>query len=283
MGLIRPSPPAFTLWSSNLTGTPAIAPGTTLTPGAANVDGSVAPVLSALSHDCELLVIQLANGNDSATNNSRLVDIMIDPAGGTSWTALINDLMCGYSPSFDGGDAGGAGEPRTYYFPLWLKAGTSIGARIRAAQGAAGTISVLMTAHGGNQNPGSWWCGQAVTEIGIDAANSKGTNHTSGSTGSFSSWTNFGSTTPAPAGAIQYGLQYGGDTTVTSLAYHVEFGAGSTRIGPTFYQIGFTVENIRLIPQVPIFCSIPSGTQLQVRATCSGSPETLDVAAYVVH
>jgi hypothetical protein len=33
-------------------------------------------------------------------------------------------------------------------------------------------------AMGGNANPASWWCGQRVSAIGVDAANSRGTSHT---------------------------------------------------------------------------------------------------------
>src|SRR5215211_2854506 len=127
--------------SSNITGTPATTEGTLVTGGSANTDGSTVTLLSALGHDCELLEIGSHTSSANAANTSALLDIMIDPAGGTSWatTPLISDLLTGYTGSLT---ATGPGIVRWFYFPIWIKSGTSIGARVRSAT-ASGAQRVL--------------------------------------------------------------------------------------------------------------------------------------------
>jgi hypothetical protein len=272
--------------TTNISGTPGNTPGTAVTAGgSANTDGSSVSLITALGHDCEFLVIGAYLFASSTANGSALLDILIDPAGGTSWAAapVINDLIVGYGDAVQQALTN-SGAPRWYYFPLWIKSGASIGARVRCAT-ASVAGRVIAIAYGGNSQPSSWWCGQSVTEIGINAASSAGTSHTPGNTGAFSTWTNFGSTTPAPCGAVQFAIGGGTNTAVANgLAYQMEFGVSSTRIGPPLYQIGNTGEAFsQVIAPGPIFCDLASGTQLQVRGTCSTTAIAVDVGAWVVH
>lgn len=275
-------PPSWGHCTTNFTGTPSTsAVGTNFTSGANNGDGTAASVLSSISHDVEYLVIGIHGIAASGENGSALLDVLIDPAGGSSWSSFIDDLIAGECPV--AGAAGGAAY--WYHFPIWLKSGHSIGVQCRTARATDITTGrVVIFAYGGNRNPGSWWCGQSVTSVGITAASSRGTNHTAGNSGAFSSWTNFGSALPAPAGALQFAVQgTNTDTTQNAAAYYFEFGAGSTRIGPPLFRGTSTTEQGVLSPQGVIFYEAPSGLQLQVRGTCSGTAEQLDVAAYAVH
>lgn len=276
-------PPSWGHCTTNYTGTPpAIASlGTTFTPGATNGDGSSVAVLTNVTHDVEYLVIGFSSTGQAATNTSTLVDILVDPAGGTSWASdpLINDLLAGWA----GPTGSGSGVPYWYHFPIWLKSGHSIG--VRARQTAAVPIAAFchMFAYGGNANPSSWWCGQSVESIATDAANSKGTNHTAGNSGAFSSWTNLGSTLSKPCGALQFAVHGAStDTTTNNIQYFYEFGVGSTRIGPPLFRTITSSETGFCSPQGINFCSLPAATQLQVRGTASGTAEVLDVAAYAV-
>src|SRR5581483_11563686 len=236
-------PPSWGNCTTNMTVTPPANTGTlgsSCIAGANNADGSAVSLISAVSHDVEYLVVGASGYTISAGNGSTLLDILVDPAGGSSWsTGFIDDLLVGCSPPA----AANAAVPVWYYFPIFLKAGTSIGAQARCAHTSTISGRVIVYAFGGNARPESWWCGKAVTSIGITAASSKGTDHTPGNSGAYSSWTNFGSTLPAPCGALQFGVHgTNSDTSATALGYYFEFGAGSTRIGPNYYHANGTAE-----------------------------------------
>lgn len=250
------------------------------TSATANTDGTAVTLLSALAHDVEFVAIGLTQGSSSGANHGFLMDLLIDPAGGTSWSALINDLMVGYVQSTGGG---AAAPSRWYYFPLWIPAGASIGARAKSGVTGAQTVKAILTVAGGPSDPTAWWCGQQVTEIGINAATGDGAIITPGNSGTFSAWTNFGSTLPAACGAVQFAHQGGAINAMNALSYHLEFGVNSTRIGPPLWTTGNANEAMVDSPLGPIFCSLAAGSQLQARGTCSGTGQNIDVAAYVVH
>ena len=64
---------------------------------------------------------------------------------------------------------------------------------------------------------------------------------------------------------------------------HVEIGAASTQIGPTWTGITTSSELTGgLFPAVPAFAPVPSGTQLQMRIKDSGTAEALDCAIYAI-
>jgi hypothetical protein len=282
MGLIT-KPPDFRHCTASLSAPSTTVIGTAINADANDADGTDVAFLTALTHDVEYLLIGINGVSAAGGNGSALLDILVDPAGGTTWASapLINDLLAGQS------GAATTTSPIAvwYHFPIWLKSGHSIGGRMRTAhtsQITAGEVAII--AYGGNTNPASWWCGQHVTTIGVDDTISQGTNHTAGVSGAFSAWANFGSTLPAPCGALQFGVHgTNTDTTQAATAYIFEFGIASTRIGPSIFRSTNTNEAGWTSPTGPIFYSAPSGAQLQVRAACQAvSAEAIDVAAYVV-
>jgi hypothetical protein len=280
MGLIV-KPPSWSNCTTNMTGTPAVSLsgiiGSTVVAGSSNIDGAVTTVLTNLPHDVEYLVLAPRNFTVSAGNGSVMLDIMIDPAGGTSWQPFIDDLLVGETQLT-------AAFAFYYHFPIWLKSGHSVGARAKTAHTSDITTGQLVVAaYGGNANPGSWWCGQTVTGIGTSSTLSRGVNHTAGNSGVYSAWTSFGDPLPSNAGAVQFIVQgTNTDTTQSANGYFFEFGIGGTRIGPNYSKMTTVAESGALLGQGPIFCGLPSGAQFQVRGTCSSNAEILDVAAYVV-
>lgn len=261
--------------TTNMSGTPGTGTGTTVTAGANNADGTSVVLISALAHDCEYLIIGASGFTDDVSNTNTLLDILIDPAGGTTWASapIINDLLAGYT-------IGGA-SAYAYHFPLWIKSGSSIGARARTARVATQAGKVVAMAFGNPSRPAQWWCGAQVQSIGITAASSKGTNHTAGNSGAYSAWTDMGSTLTYPCGALQFGMQ-GTSGSMNNLFYYFEFGVGSTRIGQNFYKSTSSDFESYMGPSSTIFATLPAGAQLQVRGTCSGTAQAIDVAAYAV-
>jgi hypothetical protein len=279
MALIT-KPPAWAYCTTSMSGTPnTTISGGQVTAGANNTPGSNISLLT-LTHDAELILVGVAGYQGSNANSSTLVDILYDPAGGTSWSVLIPELLAGFTL----GLSGTAGIAQWYAFPVWVKSGAAIGARAQTAHTATiNTGRVVVYAFGGNANPSSWWCGSRVTAVGTSAASSQGTNHTAGNSGAYSTWADFGSTLPSHTGALQFAV-HGTNTTTTAnaLAYYYEFGVGGSRIGPNIYRNISAAETGWQTTTGPIFCNLASGTQMQVRGTCSGTAQTLDVAAYAV-
>ena len=62
---------------------------------------------------------------------------------------------------------------------------------------------------------------------------------------------------------------------MNNLAYHMEWGYSSTTLGERYFA-GSNVEMVgNFMPSVLDYVTIPSGTQLEVRAECSGTGESL--------
>jgi len=284
MGLIsqRFGGPCWQFEVDNITGTPGAAiPGTGVPSGSANGDGANANVISALAADVCYVVLAISDIVTAAEDNSALMDILIDRAGGTSYSSLIDDLVCG----FGGGGSGGTANPvHIYHFPLWIPAGASIGARCRKTGATATTARLAMWLYGRPRNPDAWWCGQGVESVGVVAATSKGTAHTPGNSGAFSSFATIGTTTRR-FGSVQLGMQ-SGQSVQNALSYHWQLGLGGAQIPgtPTVHESESTGEAMsRHGPSTPIWCDIPGGSTLQTRATCSGTAQAHNVAAYGVY
>lgn len=252
--------------------------------GTANADGTAVDLFgSALTHDVEYLRLSFSAAQGAGAVNDALATILIDPAGGTSWSTLIPFLICG--PVNDIGISGGnpAAQGCFYDFPIWVPAGATLGCQIRANNTSGATWQVLAMAHGGNANPASWWCGQRVSAIGSTSAASAGTTVTAGTSGSFGSWADVGSTLDADAGAIQYGLSGVGGGFAFGSYWEYEFGVGDVRIGPPAFRIMTTSEVGWWVSTGPIFKSIPAGSQIRARGREDGADgQSLSVAAYAV-
>lgn len=289
MGLILPGGPSWAYYSHNLTGTISGSTfGTQVVSGTGSADGTAVTVLSALSHDVEYLKLVLGTTKSSGVDNNALMDILIDPAGGTSWSVLIPSLIVAGLFNITVGSSSPAGPTGGYDFPIWIPAGASIGARCRNAGTSAQTISLAMFAQGGNRNPASWWCGQRVSAIGIDAANSRGSSIScGGTTNTYGSWADFGSPLGEACGAVQWAI--GGDytfggSTWTSRQYEFEFGVGGVRYGAPFVRANMSSVCGWWIPTGPAFHRFPAGTQFQARGKSGASGAVaLSGAAYCVH
>lgn len=285
--LVTPHSAGFTFGVTNVSPTSS---NTAFTAGGSNADGTAVSVLSALARDGHYLVVS-GGGMDSGEDNNALGDVLIDPAGGTSWSSLIEDLCFGYSMTANqnnqGGDFG-----MIYRFPIWIPAGASLGWRVRKS-GASGTDTggVRMWVYGCPKNPAMWWCGQAVESLGINAASSRGTTVAPNVTSDlWGSWTTLGTSTRR-YGALNFAVA-GPDATsaTTSRAYNFQIGSDSTQLpGSGTYR---TLNNVNLGTGLVIqrygfdlmYTDIAAGTTLQARAKCNASSsQSYTVAAYGVY
>jgi hypothetical protein len=280
------SPFRFANCTDNLTGTPpAVNFGTNFTAGANRTDGATVAVLTAIPHEVHYLVIAVAGVFVSNGFGLGCLDVRIDRAGGTSWASadLISNLICGYHTTLVAGTVG----PNIYYhFPLRIPSGSSLGVRAYTAHTSDITTGqVAMWAFGNPSHPDAWWCGTKVETLGIVDGTDDGTSVTPGNSGAFGSWTSIGSTTSARYGALQVGVG-GSDSSSLAVGYYWQVGIGSSQIAgtPNFFCCADTTERIaRTGFAMPIFCDIPASSQMQLRATCSGTAEAYKAAVYGVY
>lgn len=280
MSLILPGGPCFTSLSESHPATPASTPGVNVTAGANNADGSSVALITAMAHEARYLVIGIGGYSASTIHTDTLLDILIDPAGGSSWNTapLISDLVCGATQLTTN-----AGTTMNYHFPLLVPAGASLGARARTVHTSDITTGyVVLQAFGNPRRPDLWWYGSRVESLGIAEASSKGTDvaHTNGSYGS---WVDIGASTMR-YGAIQFGTNSNG-AVVTTTSYYFQLGAGGQRLAGTPTMNRLTVAQ-EYGPYagigMPIWCDVPSGTTLQCRAMSNAAGNTHNVGIYGV-
>ena len=271
-------------YASNYISAPsATTPATEFTAGGSNADGAAVSCLSALAQDAMLISISIGAINNPTVDTSALLDVLVDPAGGTSWSELISDLLCGFSTT----PLTTATLNCVYIFPLVIRAGSSIGVRCRTASASDVTNNdVVIQVWGQPSRPELVWAGQKVETLGVTAASSIGTDITPGASGTYSAWTNVGSVTSARYRALQFGVN-GTDNVMAANTWRAQIGYNSTALPGTegFEWSTSTDEVLRRqwVPRV-IHCNIPAGTQMQARMTVGGAAgESADCAIYGVY
>lgn len=238
-------------------------------------------MVSALAHDVHYLVIGVGGILIANNNGQALMDVLRDPAGGTSWASFIDDLMVGFSAL-----ASGSIPPVCWYhFPIYIKSGSSLGVQARTAHTADITSGqVVMYAFGEPSRPDMWWCGSRVESLGVTAASSSGTSVTPGTTGTYGSWTDLGATSGRYR-AIQLGFG-GTDATAAAVGYFTQIGVSSSQLAgtPLFHHTVTTGEVSGRHWSMPVWCDIAPGATVQARSTATaGTTETLQIAAYGVY
>lgn len=198
---------------------PAAAYGTTMTASATvNTKGNYAGVITTpIAQDAWGILINFNSVAVSASNRQMLVDIAVDPAGGTAYSDILPNLSaCNASP-YNNGQGG-----IWYYFPFFVKAGSTFAARCQSAVANA-TGRVNLQLYGQPSEPELVPTISEVRAIGEATATSEGTVVTPGTT-SEGAWTNIGSP-GKPSWWWQIGLSTSA-TTVNSSAIHADMSLG---------------------------------------------------------
>lgn len=263
------------IWQSNLPATPSTTQwGTRLTAsGTPHAKGSWG-TLATLTYDSFGFWLGLAGTSTAATRTDGMIDLGIGTAGSPE-NIILPEWLCGWSAAPNLG-------PRMVFIPIFLPRGTILQGRMQALI-ASDTVDVLVVLNGGaSAQPGPLFSG--ADAYGTSAASSIGTSHTPGNSGSESTAANIGGTLSKHYGAVMLGL--GGtlaDTTQTTTAYHWELLVGGVTVAE-WYGITHTTEAVQgPFPPAPFYASLPSGSQLQVRAEASGTAEAQDVAFYAFY
>lgn len=164
----------------------------TVTP-AQNAYGSYAALLdgSEVTDDSYGIWINFSGGAVSGAARDILARIGLDPAGGTSYTAFISDLVascCGTLSASNGGCGG-----ISYFFPVIIKAGTSIGCGGSVNNATVGTFSCTIQLMQKPTGPEIPRYGSKVIAFGSAPSTSNGTAVTPNSASSKSAYVQLGS------------------------------------------------------------------------------------------
>ena len=262
-------------WNYSLQTAPSTTPGVAVTPVNGSKGSYVQLVAGAdLTQDCYGLLLWFTTGNSTGTTRDILADIGLDPAGGTTYSQVggINDI---FSPQTANAVDGG----RWYWFPLFIKAGTSVG--VRGQSSVTTTFRVTARFFGQPTHPEN--IAVATYSETIGASGNGGTPFTCGNSAKWGDWTSIGTTT-RPCWYWQLG--YGHNTGVTTAQmYFAELGFGDGTVSGT-------VTIIPCMPQFnpgtaeksgnPLFMGVwevPAGSTLYVRGSASGTAETTEAVA----
>ncbi len=257
-------------WGSN----PSATVGTSVTPGASNSEGSWTQIASNanIASDCYWIYMQIHTGATSGQAKNHLLDIGVDPAGGTSYSAIISDLDCGASPALT---VAGAKE---HVFPFFIKAGSSVAVRVQGSNATAGTVRVAARFYGKPSRPEAVPVGSFSQTFGT-ITNSNGNAVTPGNA-SDGSWTDLGAVS-APLWWWQVGYGVDNATITAEYAYiEIAFGDGSNKV-PIFKVMhgGTTGETAGLACQTQLLaCAayqpVPAGANIYIRMRANNSPDT---------
>lgn len=275
-------------WSfNNLPATPNTTPGALIstTAGSANTKGAWTRVASSTDLVYDVDGIYFSTNGAAASGNTRphLIDIGVDPAGGTSYTPLINNIIAGQSStqSFPG--------LREHYFPIRIRKGSSVACRTQSVWGSALTTRVVVEFYGAGSS--NFPIGTYSDTYGAVTTTSRGTDFTPGSTNADGSWVQMGSNTTRPYWWFQLGVQVTNNTLfTTSEGYnYIELGIGDGTNKKVIYRTQLQVtpsETCLFWAQASMlwhacYCPIPAGVGLYVRGRNSGTPNAGYNAAVV--
>lgn len=254
---------------------PTLTPGTSVVPGASNVEGSFTQVASGanIAQDIYQVNLWVCIGATVTNSKQHLLDIGIDPAGGTSYTTIpISNIVCGNSLGLTGPSAIAG---LFFQFPIFISAGSSVAVRIQGSNATAGTVRVAVDFFGQPSHPEMIRVGQYSETIGA-ITNSSGVAFTPGNSGAEGTWVSLGTTTRALwwwqlccqcDNAAQANLVYAMDLAVGD-------GTSQKIIIENLPMFTTTGEATSSTFAAGCFCGVPAGAELWVRGSCSGTTDT---------
>lgn len=254
---------------------PATTPGATVTAGASpNVESATPLVLatgSNIAHDVYWLECMASNVGGTG-DRQMLLDIGVDPAGGTSYTWIISNLVIGNLPLSTQLPVG-----QGFLFPFLIRAGSQVACRVQCSQSLI-TARVAAKFFGKPERPENTPVGQYAETIGT-ITNSQGVGFTPGNAAD-GSWQSLGTTTrDLWWWQLCYSIANG---TITAEATYIDlaWGDGSNKhLIFRAHHLGTSSEivaDLLLVNKNPAaaFCPVPAGATIYVRGRCNNAPDT---------
>jgi hypothetical protein len=280
-GLYVPIGQDFKWQIANTTARPVAGYGTTVTAGGtANTKGAWAQLFSAATVVNDVYGILICVNNGAANNaiRNRLLDIGVDNAGGTNYRVIVPDLITSNASPYTS-PGGGV----WYYFPIYIRSGSSIAARAQSSTGNA-ACSVYVNLFGQPRRPDAVRVGSIVYSFGISPTVSRGTPITIGTTAK-SAYTLIGNNN---TGRRLWWWQLGycsNDSSTSNAAIHFDAAAGPSAtvnkpLLQNFYISTTTAEQQMNLPLTAGCTStVAAGDNLYIRSQSSTAGDTTPTAA----
>lgn len=247
--------------------------GTSVTPGASSAEGNWTQIASGanIAQSVYGVFLLINSGATSASAKNHIIDIGYDPAGGSSYTAKITDLIVGQSAAYGGQLSAG----RAFYFPLSIPPGSTVAVRVQGSSGTAGTIRVGATFYGRPTRPEMIRSSGYSETIGA-VASTLGVSFTPGNSGAEGAWTSLGTTT-RDLWWFQLGVQLNNATFSLNTSYQFDLAYGD---GTNMHMIienhmatVTTAESLQTLLSSGE-CLVPAGSTLYVRGSCANTADT---------
>lgn len=256
--------------------------GASVTPGN-NVYSAYVSVLSGASviNDVYMLEIYISGAGVSGLAKDCIVTIGFDAAGGTNFTDAITDLL-GSCSMTTGGTLPGS---TCYSFPLFVKSGTSIGAKVSVNNATVGNVTVGVGLFGQPTRSDLVRAGSFVRTLGSTPGSSSGTALVPGNALTKGTYVQLGSNTVDTLWYWQFGLGVNNATANNNLtAWDLAFGDGSNKyIAIPDLQAQPTTAEMLWTQQHECWWTVPSGVGVFARGASSGTALTgWSAAAYGV-
>lgn len=275
--MLLPAPlSAFDFTYDNWGAAPGTGYGTAVTPGASNAEGAWTQIASAanIAVDCYWLHIVVTGGGRATAIKNHLLDIGVDPAGGTSYTAILSNLVCGQTSAVTA-----VGQCKEFLLPLYIAAGSSVAVRVQGNNATAGTVRVAAMFFGKPTRPEACPTGMFSETLGTIGAASDGQSFTPG-TAAWGSYATLG-TLAKPCWWFQLGHQVN-NATVTAEYVHIEVAYGDASNKHLLLKsihAGTTNEttymlNKAMMTACQAYRPLPAGTNLYIRGWASDAPDT---------
>lgn len=265
-------------------GRPAVgAYGTSITPGN-NAYGSYTEVMAGSLVTSDAFGIHINVNSNAVTASARdtLVDIGVDPSGGTSWVSTIPDLLASCAAPYDQ-----KGSGVDYFFWVFVPSGSSLAAKATVNNATVGTLRVNCRILTKPKHPEllRGLVGKYVRAFGTSVGSSSGTAVTPGQA-SDGAWTALGSALAEPLWYWQVGFGVN-NATMTNLVYHADLGLGTgTDIREAILDNIITMTTVEELGQksgLGGYCDGATGDTVFGRAQCSGAPISgISMAGYGV-
>lgn len=274
MSLFVPSLTRGWFLYDNFGANPSLTPGTSVVPGASDVEGAWTQVASAanITQDVYGIFIRVANGASTSQSKPHLLDIGTDPAGGTAYTAIIDNVVCGGSSGM------GTGIGFVFFFPFFIKSGSSIAVRIQGGHATAGTVRVNVRFYGQLTHPETLPRGMVSETIGA-ITGSDGVTYTPGDSAD-GTWVSLGTTTKA-LWWWQIGMQRSNSAGANETLYtEISYGDATNKhiITRVMTRGDNGEEYYHVLPLhlsfFEAYCPVPAGAELWIRGRCDSPPDT---------
>lgn len=255
------------MWRFTNQAGPSTTPGTSVVPGASGAEGSATVIATAaqLTQDVHGLYLWITGGATSATSKCMLLDIGVDPAGGTSYIWRVNDLLVG-----DSGTAAQGGIDM--YLPLKIPAGSQVAVRVQGLAATAGTVRVMAIFYGKGTHPEVHQSFIKSETIGT-VSGSSGVAVTLGVSAAEGSWTLIGATTFRWLYILPTFQQDDSTTNAQQIFFDVAYGDASNKtivaenINAAVVGTAEAIYVALASSQRDFWCDIPAGVNIYIRGS----------------